>query len=157
MWQGDFTFELSWRAGWGGRSCRHAGSWSYLQGSTRNRENEGKTYNLGWMLYSVYAVLGVGCTRCMLYSVYAVLGVCCTRCMLYSVYAALGVNSWSWHGEIARDDLTLCSVMMVEKERWGMKMRTIWRIRADMRCQGYDLPDWVWKTSHRCFYPPDRE
>jgi len=24
-------------------------------------------------------------TWCMLYSVYAVLGVCCTRCMLYSV------------------------------------------------------------------------
>jgi len=41
------------------------------------------------MLYSVYAVLGVCCTRCMLYSVYTVLGVCCTRCMLYSVYAVL--------------------------------------------------------------------
>jgi hypothetical protein len=42
------------------------------------------------MLYSVYAVLGVCCTRSMLYSEYAVLGVCCTRCMLYSVYATHG-------------------------------------------------------------------
>jgi hypothetical protein len=33
--------------------------------------------------------------------------------------------------------------MMVKKERWGMKMGTIWRIRADLRSQGYDLPDWV--------------
>jgi len=31
------------------------------------------------------------------------------RCMLYSVYAALSVNSWWWHGETERDDLTLCS------------------------------------------------
>jgi len=64
---------------------RHAGSGSYIHGSTRDRENEGMTDNLGCMLYSVYAVLGVCCTQCMLYSVYAVLGVCCTRCMLYSV------------------------------------------------------------------------
>jgi len=21
----------------------------------------------------------------------------------------------------------------------------------------YDLPCWVWKTSYRCFYPPDLE
>jgi len=76
---------------------RHAGSWSYIQGSTRNHENESKTKNLGYavlgvcctwsMLYLVYAVLGVCCTWCMLYLVYAVLSVCCTRCMLYSVYA----------------------------------------------------------------------
>jgi len=38
--------------------------------------------------------------------VYAVLSLCCTRCMLHSAYAALGVNSWWWHGEIERDDLT---------------------------------------------------
>jgi len=44
---------------------RHAGSWSYIHGSTRNHENEGKTNNL-WVLYSVYAVLGVCCTRCQL-------------------------------------------------------------------------------------------
>jgi len=38
---------------------RYAGSSSYFQGSTRNHENEGKTNNPGWMLYWVYAVLGV--------------------------------------------------------------------------------------------------
>jgi len=98
---------------------RHAGSWSYNEGSMPIHDNEGNTNDLGWMLYLVYAglvyaVLGVCCTRCMLYSVYAVLGVCCTRCMLYSVYAVLGVNLRSWHEEIERDDLTLCSAMMVE-------------------------------------------
>jgi len=61
---------------------RHAGIWRYIQGSTRNCENEGKTVNLRWMLYSVCAVLGVCCTLCMLYSVYAVLSVCCTQCLL---------------------------------------------------------------------------
>jgi len=42
------------------------------------------------------------------------LGECCTQCMLYSVYALLGVNSWSWHGEMERDDLTFCSAIMVK-------------------------------------------
>ena len=36
-------------------------------------------------------------------------------------------------------------------------MRMIWRIRADMKNQGYDLPDWVAKTSYWCSYAPDRE
>jgi len=36
-----------------------AGSWSYIQGSTRNCENEGTTDNLRCMLYSVYAALSV--------------------------------------------------------------------------------------------------
>jgi len=44
-----------------------------------------KTDNVGCMMYSVYAVLSVCCTRSMLCSVYAVLGVCCTQRMLYSV------------------------------------------------------------------------
>jgi len=48
---------------------------------------------------------------------------CCTQCMLYSVYAVLGVNSWSCHGEMERDDLTLCSAMMVEM--W-MRKRVMW-------------------------------
>jgi len=26
-----------------------------------------------------------------------------------------------------------------------------------MRNQGYDLPDWVGKTSYRCYYTPDRD
>jgi len=38
----------------------------------------------------------------------------CTWCMLYSVYALLGANSWSWHGEIGRGDITLGSTMIVE-------------------------------------------
>jgi hypothetical protein len=44
-----------------------------------------------------------------------------------------------------------------KKERRGMKMRTIWRIPANMRNQDYDLPDWVLMTSDLCFDPPDRE
>jgi len=36
-------------------------------------------------------------------------------------------------------------------------MRMIWRIRAAMRHQEYDLPDRVSKTSYRCYYPPDRD
>ena len=77
---------------------RHARSWWYIQRSTRNHEKEVKTHNYGLMLYLVYAVLGA----------------CCTSCMLHSVYAVLRVTSWSWHGEIERDDLTFCSEMMVE-------------------------------------------
>jgi len=38
---------------------RHAGSWRYIQGSTCNHDNVGKTNTLGWMLYSVCAVLSV--------------------------------------------------------------------------------------------------
>jgi len=68
---GDFTFEAlmeSWPVAVD-HVGRHAGSWSYMQGSTRNHENEGKTNNLGWMPNAVYAVLGVCCNRCMLYLV----------------------------------------------------------------------------------------
>ena len=36
-------------------------------------------------------------------------------------------------------------------------MRRIWRIRAAIRKQGYNLPDWVQKTSYGCYYPPDRD
>jgi len=71
------------------RVGRHA--LSYSQGSTRNDDNKEKTNNHGWISYSVYAVLGVCCTRCMLYSVDAVLGGCCTRCILDLVYAVVGV------------------------------------------------------------------
>jgi len=51
------------------RIGRQAGSCSYIEGSTRNHGNEGKSNNLRCMLYSVYAVFGECCTRCMLYSV----------------------------------------------------------------------------------------
>jgi len=36
-------------------------------------------------------------------------------------------------------------------------MGAIWRIRADMRNDGYDLPDWVGKTSYQCYFAPDRD
>jgi len=36
-------------------------------------------------------------------------------------------------------------------------MGTMWRIRADMRDQGYDLPDCVGKTLYRCHYRPDQD
>jgi len=65
MWLYRWSLKESWlmvvnRVG------RYAGSWSYIQGSTPNHENERKTNNLGWMLNSVYAVLGVCSTRCQL-------------------------------------------------------------------------------------------
>jgi len=50
----------------------------------------------------------------MLYSVYAVLGVGCTHCMLCSLYTVLSVNSCSWHREIVWDDFTLYFAIMVE-------------------------------------------
>jgi len=37
-----------------------------------------------------------------------------------------------------------------------MRLGMLWRIRADMRNQGYDLPDWVGKTLYRCIYTADR-
>jgi len=46
-------------AGGVGSIGRYAGSWSNIQGSTRNCENEGTTDNLRCMLYSVYAALSV--------------------------------------------------------------------------------------------------
>ena len=36
-------------------------------------------------------------------------------------------------------------------------MRTIWRIRADMKNPDYYLPDWVQKTSYWCYYASDRD
>ena len=103
----------------GGSVGRYTGSWSYIQGSTRNRENEGTTDNL--------------------------------RCMLYSVYAALSVNSWWWHGEIERDDLTLCSCddgrVVDEKERdggWSWEQcggyERIWEFRGLTCLSGLGTP-----------------
>jgi len=90
---------------WLNCNCGNEENW-VQQGPLRAWETgwERETVDLGMMQYAVYAVPGVCSTQ-----VYAVLGVCCTPCMLYSVYAGLGVNSWSWHGEIERDDLTSCS------------------------------------------------
>jgi hypothetical protein len=38
-----------------------------------------------------------------------------------------------------------------------MKIRMMWRIRADMGYQGYDIPDLVGKPWYQCYYTPDRE
>jgi len=97
MWQGDFTFELSWRAGW----------WrSFVYGGTLEAE----------ATFRGQLVIMTMTGRQTIFQ-------CCTQCMLYSVYAVLGVSSWSCHGEIERDDLTLCSAMTVEM--W-MRKREMW-------------------------------
>ena len=70
---------------------RHVRSWRNIHRSTWNHENYGPGVNLGWMVYSLYALHSVDCTRCMLYPVYAIPSVCCTGCMLYWMYAVLGV------------------------------------------------------------------
>jgi len=88
MWQGDFTFGLTRRAGWW-RSIVYRGM----------PEAEA-------IFRSELVIMGMKGRETIFE--------CCTQCMLYSVYAILGVNSWSRHGEIERDDLTLCSAMMVE-------------------------------------------
>jgi len=88
MWQGDFTFELTWRAGWW-RSIMYGGM------------PEAEATFRGQLI--IIRMKG----RPKIFE-------CCTQCMLYSVYAVLGVNSWSCQGEIERDELTLCSAMMVE-------------------------------------------
>jgi len=95
-------------------------------------------------------ILGECCTRCMLYTVYAALGVCCTRCYLMIM---------AWRDREGGLNFVFCDDGRVvdKKERWWMKMGMIWRIRAEMRNQGYDLPDWVWKTSYRCNYSLDRD
>jgi len=158
-----------WRFFWAIMQCwqmavdrvgKHDRSESDIEGPFGNHQNECKTNHLRWMLYSVYTVHGVSCTRCMLYSVCTVLTVYWTRCMQYSVYPVLGVNSWSEHGKIERDNITLCSCdhsrLVDEQERWEMKMGMIWRIRANMTNQGYKMANWVYKTSYQWYYSADR-
>jgi len=99
IWQGDFTIELSWRAGW----C-----WSIILGSTSETEAtfgepqivleiEGRQtlwggFRTRYMLYSVYAELTVCSTR---YSVYTVIGECHTWHTIYPVNAVLD-DSCTW-------------------------------------------------------------
>jgi len=127
MWWGHFTFQLLWRAGW----------WrSFLMGGMREAQATFRGQLVILTMKEGQTILGGFCTQCMLYSVYAVLSGCCTQCMLYSVYAVLSVDSWSWNGERERDDLTLHSAMIEEKERCGMTIGKVWRVRADMSNQG---------------------
>jgi len=86
----------------------------------------------------------------MMYSMDAVLGACWTWCILYLLYAILSVNCWSCHGEIDKDDVTLCSAMMIErwtKERdqgwrWGSYggYEQIWTIRGTTGLIGVRTP-----------------
>jgi len=88
MWQGDVTFERSWRAGW----------WrSIVYGGTPEAEATFRGQLVMMRMKGRQTIFE-----------------CCTQCMLYSVYAVLGVNWWSCHGEIERDDLTLCSAKRVQ-------------------------------------------
>jgi hypothetical protein len=43
----------------------------------------------------------------------------------------------------------MLELWMKKRERCGMQMRTMWKIEADMTNQGYDLPDWIGKTSYQ--------
>jgi hypothetical protein len=47
--------------------------------------------------------------------------------------------------------------VMDDRERWGIKIRTIWRIRVYISNQQYNLPDSVEKTSCRSNHPPYRD
>jgi len=109
MWQGDLIFDLSWRVGW---------LQSIVWGGTPDAEATFRGQVLIMRMKGRLTILGVCCTRCMLR-----LGVCWTRCMLYSVYAVLSVNSWSCHGEIERNNSTLCSGMMEELWMGKRQMR----------------------------------
>jgi len=94
---------------------RHAGS--YTEGSTRNHVNDGKTNNLGWMLYPVYAVV----------SVYAVLSVCCTQCKLMMM---------AWRDREGWLNLVFCNDHTVVDENVGDGG---WRWEW---CAGYE---WIWE------------
>jgi len=45
----------------------------------------------------------------------------------------------------------------MRKREMGMTMKMIWRIQADMRNQGCDMPDRVGKTSYWCNYMRDQD
>jgi len=94
----------------------HEGSGSYIQESTCNHQNTGKTVNLGWMLHLVYTVRGV----------------CCTQCQLTII---------AWSNRVERLYLLFCSDgrVVYEKKRCRMKNRKIRNILLQMRNQGYDL------------------
>jgi len=87
------------------------------------------------------------------------------------------VDSWSWHGEIERDDLTSCSKVMVEEmgqiimRNWELRefrvrvnlQSPIRQVRVAIRrvitpIRG--LPNPIWQVvpliSHICSYPPHR-
>jgi len=87
------------QSGGGSSGGRRNGSWDFIHWLTRtcgNVEN--------WVQHGLPRDERLAASGKQL-----MLGWCSTRCILYSVYAVLGVDSWSWHGEMERDDLTSCS------------------------------------------------
>jgi len=79
-----------------------------------------------------------------------ILCACCTHYVPYYLHAVHGVNSWSWHRGIERDDLTLCSGMMVmfwiRKRDGGWRWEQyggyelIWEIRSATCLMGFRRP-----------------
>jgi hypothetical protein len=61
------------------------------------------------------------------------------------MYPILGVNSGSSHGQIGRDDLTLCSAMMVElwtrRREMGDENENDVEDPSGYDKSGYDMPD----------------
>jgi hypothetical protein len=54
--------------------------------------------------------------------------------MLYSEYTVLNVNSSLWHGEIERDNLNMCSTMMIEL--WTRKKEIGDEVENDVQDMG---------------------
>ena len=84
--------------------------------------------------------------------------------ILYSLYVVVSLISWSWHGEIEKDDLTRCSAMMVQlwtlkrdggwRWEWYGGYKQIWEIRGTTCLIGFRrhcisvLTHWI--GSHTC-------
>jgi len=114
MWQGYFAFDLSWRAGW----------WQLIIYSGKP---EAEATFRGQLV--IMKMKGIQ----------RVLGGCCTCCTLYSLYTVLEFNSWSWYKDIERDDVTLCSAMMVEL--WTTKIELDDEEENDVKnTSGYEEP-----------------
>jgi len=123
-----------------------------------NRQGPGLLGPLYLKWFKNGTFVNTSCIQCMLSSVYVAFSVCCMPCLLYSVYAVHSVNSWSWHGEIQRDDLTLCSAIMVELrmrkrdggcswEQYG-GYQWIWEIRGTTCMIGFERPR-IGEITHR--------
>jgi len=106
---------------------RHTRSWRYILGSTCIHQNEGRTNNLQWRPYSVYAVLGVNSWQ------------------------------WHGEIERDDSNMCSAMMveLCTWKRQMGMKIQTMWSKSAQMRNHGYNLPDWVRKKSNWCCYMRD--
>lgn len=97
------------------------------------------------MVFSENSVLSVCGTPYILYSRYAVLGVSCTLCQSRIII---------WRNGQRRFNLVFCdhSRVMDMKQRCVINMKTMCSMWADMRYEGYNMPDWVRKTLDLCYY-----